>query len=55
MLALAADECWAHSDVVLQPHYGRMGLFGAEYASFTLPRRVGADAARRIQHAQEVV
>jgi len=48
-LALAADQVWAHGDVVLNPHYKNMGnLYGSEYWTYTLPRRVGAEAARRI-------
>ena len=43
-LALAADRVWARSGVVLNPHYKNMGnLFGSEYWTYLLPRRVGAD------------
>ncbi len=47
-LALAADEVWASPGVVLNPHYKDMGnLFGSEYWTYLLPRRVGeAEAAR---------
>jgi putative two-component system protein, hydrogenase maturation factor HypX/HoxX len=48
MLALAADEVWCRTGVVLNPHYRLMGLYGSEYWTYTLPRRVGADAARRL-------
>ncbi|WP_329459447.1 hydrogenase maturation protein [Streptomyces sp. NBC_01497] len=48
MLALAADEVWCRSGVVLNPHYRLMGLYGSEYWTYTLPRRVGPDAARRL-------
>ena len=42
MLALAADHVYARSGVVLNPHYRSMGgLFGSEYWTYTLPRRVG--------------
>jgi len=45
-LALAADHVWAHAGVVLNPHYRNMGnLYGSEYWTYTLPRRVGAAAA----------
>ena len=48
-LALAADEVWARDGIVLNPHYKNMGnLYGSEYWSYLLPRRVGADAARAI-------
>ncbi|MFE3137930.1 enoyl-CoA hydratase-related protein [Streptomyces scopuliridis] len=48
MLALAADEVWCRSGVVLNPHYRLMGLYGSEYWTYTLPRRAGTDAARRL-------
>jgi putative two-component system protein, hydrogenase maturation factor HypX/HoxX len=48
MLALAADEVWCREGAVLNPHYRRMGLYGSEYWTYTLPRRVGADTARRL-------
>ena len=45
-LALAADEVWAHPGVVLNPHYKNMGnLYGSEYWTYLLPRRLGAQAA----------
>ncbi len=44
-LALAADEVWAHGGVVLNPHYKNMGnLYGSEYWTYLLPRRVGGPA-----------
>ncbi|WP_405777178.1 enoyl-CoA hydratase-related protein [Streptomyces sp. NBC_01538] len=48
MLALAADEVWCRSGAVLNPHYRLMGLYGSEYWTYTLPRRVGAAAAERL-------
>jgi putative two-component system hydrogenase maturation factor HypX/HoxX len=48
-LALAADEVWAHAGVVLNPHYKNMGnLYGSEYWTHVLPRRIGAERARQI-------
>ena len=48
-LALAADEVWAHRGVVLNPHYKNMGnLYGSEYWTYLLPRRLGADGARAL-------
>jgi putative two-component system hydrogenase maturation factor HypX/HoxX len=48
-VALAADEVWAHDGVVLNPHYKNMGnLYGSEYWTYTLPRRVGAERAASI-------
>jgi putative two-component system protein, hydrogenase maturation factor HypX/HoxX len=41
MLPLAADHVYARSGVVLNPHYRSMGnLYGSEYWTYTLPRRV---------------
>ncbi|OEJ34890.1 hydrogenase maturation protein [Streptomyces subrutilus] len=48
MLALAADEVWCRSGVVLNPHYRLMGLHGSEYWTYTLPRRVGTGVAERL-------
>ncbi|MGW1287217.1 hydrogenase maturation protein [Streptomyces sp. NPDC002586] len=48
MLALAADEVWCRTGVVLNPHYRRMGLYGSEFWTYTLPRRVGAEHAHRL-------
>jgi putative two-component system protein, hydrogenase maturation factor HypX/HoxX len=42
--ALAADHVVAREDVVLNPYYGHMGgLYGSEYWTYLLPRRVGHD------------
>ena len=44
-LALAADYVVAREDVVLNPYYRHMGgLYGSEYWTYLLPRRVGARA-----------
>ncbi|MPY61139.1 enoyl-CoA hydratase-related protein [Streptomyces spongiae] len=48
MLALAADEVWCRGGAVLNPHYRLMGLYGSEYWTYTLPRRVGPEAAARL-------
>ncbi|TXS68689.1 hydrogenase maturation protein [Streptomyces sp. me109] len=48
MLALAADEVWCRTGIVLNPHYRRMGLYGSEYWTYTLPRRVGPGHAERL-------
>ncbi|KLL11637.1 hydrogenase maturation protein [Protofrankia coriariae] len=45
MLALGADLVAARTGVVLNPHYDNMGLYGSEYWTYTLPRRVGKDVA----------
>ena len=44
--ALAADEVWAREGVILNPHYKNMGnLYGSEYWSYVLPRKLGAEGA----------
>jgi putative two-component system protein, hydrogenase maturation factor HypX/HoxX len=46
MLALAADHIYARSGIVLNPHYRKLGdLYGSEYWTYTLPRRVGETQA----------
>ncbi|MGO9933855.1 MAG: hydrogenase maturation protein [Steroidobacteraceae bacterium] len=48
-LALAADCVLARSGIVLNPHYRNMGnLYGSEYWTYLLPRRVGAAAASAV-------
>ena len=48
-LALAADRVFARSGVVLNPHYKAMGnLYGSEYWTYLLPRRVGVERAAAI-------
>ena len=53
-LARACDQVWAREAVLLNPHYKNMGnLYGSEYWTYSLPRRVGLDAARAIMHKRE--
>jgi putative two-component system hydrogenase maturation factor HypX/HoxX len=53
-LALAADEVWACDNVVINPHYKDMGnLYGSEYWTYLLPRRVGAENAQRLTQARQ--
>jgi putative two-component system protein, hydrogenase maturation factor HypX/HoxX len=48
-LALAADHVLARNDVVLNPYYQHMGgLYGSEYWTYLLPRRVGAQMSARL-------
>jgi putative two-component system protein, hydrogenase maturation factor HypX/HoxX len=50
--ALAADHVVAREDVVLNPYYRHMGdLYGSEYWTYLLPRRVGAATAARLTSA----
>jgi len=52
-LALAADELWACDGVVLNPHYKDMGnLYGSEYWTYSLPRRVSAENAHGLTQAR---
>ncbi|MGW7363480.1 enoyl-CoA hydratase-related protein [Streptomyces sp. NPDC054841] len=55
MLALAADEVWCRAGTVLNPHYRRMGLYGSEYWTYTLPRRVGGPVADRLMREAQPV
>ncbi len=48
-LSLAADYIYARESVILNPHYKSMGnLYGSEYWTYLLPRRVGKDWAKKI-------
>jgi putative two-component system hydrogenase maturation factor HypX/HoxX len=48
-LALAADHVVARTDVILSPYYQHMGgLYGSEYWTYLLPRRVGAQMAAKL-------
>jgi putative two-component system protein, hydrogenase maturation factor HypX/HoxX len=47
--AVAADHVVAREDVVLNPYYQHMGgLYGSEYWTYLLPRRVGPELAAEI-------
>jgi putative two-component system hydrogenase maturation factor HypX/HoxX len=48
MLALGADRVLLRDGVVLNPHYRTMGLYGSEYWTYVLPRRVGKEQAQRL-------
>jgi putative two-component system hydrogenase maturation factor HypX/HoxX len=50
-LALTADQVWARAGVLLNPHYKNMGnLYGSEYWTYTLPRRVKRGEPRAAMH-----
>lgn len=52
-LALAADEVWVREGVVLNPHYRNMGnLYGSEYWTYLLPRRLGGEGAQRLMQGR---
>ncbi|MDD2919340.1 hydrogenase maturation protein [Rhodoferax sp.] len=53
-LARAADLVWVRDGVMLNPHYKNMGnLYGSEYWTYLLPRRVGQNAAQAIMHNRQ--
>jgi len=46
ILALATDKAFVREGVILNPHYKNMGqLFGSEYWTYLLPKRVGEKMA----------
>ena len=48
-LAIAADYVLACERIVLNPYYGHMGgLYGSEYWTYLLPRRVGGPTTARL-------
>jgi putative two-component system protein, hydrogenase maturation factor HypX/HoxX len=53
IMALACDDVLIRSGVVLNPHYEKMGLFGSEYWTYLLPKRVGTETAKRLTHECE--
>jgi putative two-component system protein, hydrogenase maturation factor HypX/HoxX len=48
IMALAADYVYARGGLVLNPHYKTMGLYGSEYWTYLLPRRVGEEKAIKL-------
>jgi putative two-component system protein, hydrogenase maturation factor HypX/HoxX len=51
-LALAADYVLVRDDIVLNPYYQHMGgLYGSEYWTYLLPRRVGPATTARLTGA----
>jgi putative two-component system hydrogenase maturation factor HypX/HoxX len=51
LFALACDKVCVRSGVVFNPHYKSMGLYGSEYWTYTLPKRVGFEKAIEITEA----
>jgi putative two-component system hydrogenase maturation factor HypX/HoxX len=50
--ALAADQVVAREDVVLNPYYQHMGgLYGSEYWTYLMPRRIGPAMTARLTGA----
>jgi putative two-component system protein, hydrogenase maturation factor HypX/HoxX len=50
-LALAFDKVFVRSGVIFNPHYKSMGLYGSEYWTYSLPKRVGYEQAIAITEA----
>jgi putative two-component system protein, hydrogenase maturation factor HypX/HoxX len=48
MMSLAADRVWARAGCVVNPHYRTMGLYGSEYWTYLLPKRVGPGVATEL-------
>lgn len=44
-LAIAADKVIATKGIVLNPHTRNMGLYGSEYWTYLLPKRIGTERA----------
>ncbi len=53
VLSQACDYVVARSGVVLNTHYKTMGLYGSEYWTYVLPRRVGASFAQQLTEGCE--
>ncbi len=52
-LSLAADHIFARASVILNPHYKNMGnLYGSEYWTYLLPRRVSAEQAQQLMETR---
>jgi putative two-component system protein, hydrogenase maturation factor HypX/HoxX len=51
LFALACDKVYARSGVIFNCHYKSMGLYGSEYWTYTLPKRVGYEKALEITEA----
>jgi putative two-component system hydrogenase maturation factor HypX/HoxX len=55
ILALATDKVYAREGVIFNPHYKNMGqLFGSEYWTYLLPKRVGEKMAATLTEEQRL-
>jgi putative two-component system hydrogenase maturation factor HypX/HoxX len=45
IMPLAADQICAREGCIMNPHYTSMGLYGSEYWTYLLPKRVGNEKA----------
>lgn len=48
VLAAACDRVWMRDGTVINAHYQAMGLYGSDYWTYVLPRRVGSACAHRL-------
>jgi putative two-component system hydrogenase maturation factor HypX/HoxX len=46
-LALSGDKVIVRNGIVLNPHTKNMGLYGSEYWTYLLPKRIGIDKAKK--------
>jgi putative two-component system hydrogenase maturation factor HypX/HoxX len=53
MMALGADYVFTQRAVVLNPHYKSMFLYGSEYWTFNLPKRVGKEKAIELTESMQ--
>jgi putative two-component system hydrogenase maturation factor HypX/HoxX len=55
ILALATDKAFVREGVILNPHYKNMGqLYGSEYWTYLLPKRVGEQMAATLTEEQRL-
>ncbi|MCK5356269.1 MAG: hydrogenase maturation protein, partial [Methyloprofundus sp.] len=55
ILALATDKTFAREGIILNPHYKNMGqLYGSEYWTYLLPKRVGEKMAATLTEEQRL-
>jgi putative two-component system hydrogenase maturation factor HypX/HoxX len=55
MMAIAADHVVSHRGVVLNPSYKAMNLFGSEYWTYSLPKRVGDTIAQELTNSTDPI
>ena len=48
VLAAACDRVWMREGTLLNAHYQALGMYGSDYWTYVLPRRVGSSCARRL-------
>jgi putative two-component system hydrogenase maturation factor HypX/HoxX len=53
IMALACDEVIVREGTIHNPHYKSMGLYGSEYWTYLLPKKVGKRQAKKLMDACE--